>query len=321
MTKQANPFDEKKENRLWVAWTDQQNYKKLSEGFTSFPLEDWDKEFFIPEIWNRLRYVESILFEFQKMCADKNLALDLDARLKPILIPEKFNLSLSEPQIGIQYLDTVKTMIQEHYLDPLSKFFASYEKFYQNPQLDIMWKFLNEARFLFDVISQTKADPFTYHFKAFPSVKNLRTGDVVADEPMEVSIVLKPFEVKMNELANVCKKTSESIEIWANKRREAKKELMNFAASQTQVEVAYHQKISNKYAFLFQLLTIVFAIVFILVGDRINAYSDKSLEKELAAKGNMLFGAESQLDQAKREIKQLNEAIDSLTAKKLKIKK
>lgn len=272
MTEKTNPFDKKLNERLWNTWKDQQSYIKLSRGFSSFELEDWDKEFFIPEIWDRMKYIQKIFLSFEEMCDQANLAIDLDARLKTILLPAIFNVNLPEPAVGQQYLDAVKVMIHSQYLDPIGRFLTKYETFKNTPSLDLIWKFLNEARFIFDVIVQTKNDPFTYHFKGFPSIKNLRTGEVIASEPQEIAITLKPFEVKINELVNVCQKSSDSIDLWVNKRRENKKELIQFAVNQSLVDSSYFQKQSNKWATFFQIGTILFTLAVIALGDRANLY-------------------------------------------------
>lgn len=38
-----NPFDQNTEKRLWERWKELQNYIKLSRGFSSTELNEWDK--------------------------------------------------------------------------------------------------------------------------------------------------------------------------------------------------------------------------------------------------------------------------------------
>lgn len=313
MNENKNPFDKKKQDRLWSTWEDQQNYKKLSQNFSTFELDEWDINFFIPEIWERLKYVDQILRDFKKMCLDQDLARDLDVRLRPILSPVRFNMSLPEPKVGEQYLSAVNEMIENQYLNLLKDFFERYHNFKAEPDITHVFNFLNESRFIFDMIVQTKNDPFTYHFKAFPSVKNIKTGEVIADDPIEISITLKPFEVKINELVNVCKRTYESIDLWVNKRRESKNELIKFALSQSQVDVAFYQKKSNKWATLFQICTILFAVAVIVLGDRTTLYfENQDLNKELSNSKITLSKKGDEIEKIKHEIDTKNEIILNL---------
>ncbi len=277
-----NPFDKKKQERLWEVWKDQESYKLLAKNFSSADLTSWDKEFFISEIWDRMKYIKSIIVHFQSLCDHPNLARDLDTRLRPILNPMNFNIAEAEPKVGEGYLSAVKKSLVDSYLTPIDLFLKTYGEFVADPKPKMMGPFLSEARFMFDSIVNTKDDPFKYHFIAMPSIKDLKTGEVLAGEPKEISIVLKPFEVKMNELANVCRKTIDSIELWVKQREESRQKLIDFTLNQSQVDAAYYQKQTAKWTTWFQIAVIFFAVALTIVADQYTNYSEKwSLEREL----------------------------------------
>lgn len=316
----SNPFDKKKDKRLWETWEEHTKYKELTKVYSAVELVEWDKKFLVPQLWGRMMYIEEVAEEFFRICDDPSFARALDAHLRPIVLPDSFDLDLPDPEVGKKYLEAVKTLVQSEFLDPLNKIKGKYSDFVKEPDVNTFIEFLNDCRFMFDIIVRNKTLPFTYHFQAFATVTNIETGEDLAHEPKEVSMILKPFEIRMNELVKICETSNQSIDLWIEKRSEERNNLINFATSQTKVEEAHHQKENSKWVTWFQIATIFFTISVVILGDRAILISDNTSLRQMNEQVSLRINSiQAENESLNKEIKELSNQKELLTIEKNKL--
>lgn len=254
-------------------------YKKAYNDFSFIDLEEYELGTLGPEVWQRLDYINQTFIELLELCQHPKVEIDLNERLKAVLPAYIFNLQTPEPQLAKDYLVQARKMISEQYLAPIKALKEKHKDVLRNNESRPFISFLNEARFLFDSIVQTTDKPFTMHYKAMPSVKNLKTMEVLAKEPDEFSFVLLPFVTRLNEIATVCGATSNSIDHWAKQRQSMKINFLSYVKDMANVESTKSQEKNSYYLNIFQVLVIVFTVCLIVITDRVNLYIEKkSLE-------------------------------------------
>lgn len=291
----------------------------------------FEKEILIPAVNGRLEYLVSIFVEFQQICKEKDVATHIDAPLRLIVNPNKLNVQLPEPKVGEQYLSIIHKMLQDEYIEPIRKLMAKYPTQDIAKDIESLTNYLNDVNNVLISIPATKDKLFQYSLRSFPNIKEISSGKIILGPPSEISLILMPFQTRLEELVNVAQTTIDSIKAWAEQMRDQKKkhveaiinlcqvkaaeeqanaskEDLRSAQEQTKaakesVEAAKQSVIVAKKNLWIQVAVIVFTIGTVIVSQRVNLLLERiELEKALGEKSSSLaISAEKVNEGLKRE--------------------
>lgn len=250
---------------------------QVSELIDSFKpqLTFFEKQILIPGMRGRLEYAITIFDEFKRICADRNVAIHIDAALRSIVDPEAIKLGVKEPEVGVQYLGAVARQCDEEYIKPLKEMLAKHPLQETSSDMDKATEFLNSAGTFFQTITGVKDKSFQYHLKTFLNIKQTATGAVVLSAPTELTLILMPFQTRMEELINVSTTAIESIRAWAEQITKQKAKHVEIISHLSEVKAAEEQARAAKYNMIFQVAVIIFTIILVIGAERAGIYLEK----------------------------------------------
>jgi hypothetical protein len=328
---------------------DLKTVQKLIEDFKP-KVGFFEKEILIPGIEGRLEYILEIFGEFQKICKERDVATHIDAPLRKTVNPELIKLGVPEPKVGEQYLSIIHKQIDDEYVFPIKKLLDKYKGQDKFLNIDKMVEYLNDVSNTLISIPATKSRLFRYSLRSFPNIKKLDTGEVIIGPPQELSLVMMPFETRIEELANVAQTTIDSIKEWANQIRDQKSKHVdsiahvaqvkaateNFRASQEAVNASKEAtkvaeknllaseesvKVAHK-NLIIQISVIVFTIVAIIISQRVNLLLELwELDKALELKNAQVLENENMNQKLTNEMALLKISVGELKEQKIELQK
>ncbi len=255
-----------------------EDLKHVSELIESFKpkITYFEREILIPSVIDRLKYVAQIFGEFKKLCADTTVATHIDAPLRTLVDPRVFKLGAPEPKVGAHYLSIISNQCEEEFIKPITELLAKHPLEKATGTIEGATNFLNDATNLCQSIVGCKDKLFLYSLRAFLNVKNLNTGEVLLGAPTELSLILMPFQTRLEELMNVASTTIQSVNKWAEQIGQQKTKQVELISHLTQVKAI-------QWNFWCQVAVIVLTIVLVWASQRANLYLEKrDLEETVA---------------------------------------
>lgn len=267
---------------------DLQSVRRLIESFQP-PITFFEREVLLPHVKGRLDYLKVIFEEFKKIASDKEVAVHIDAALRSVLDPRLFDLGVPEPKVGQQYLSKISEMIDDQFLQPLDALIATAG----SPQLleraSSLTEVLTDVYNFMQSIVGVQHILFQYSLKSFLNIKETATGKVLLPPPIELSLMLMPFQVRLSEMVNVAQSTMDSIKSWGDQLREQKKQHVEIIVQSAKVKSAEAQARSAKLTMWFQILVIAFTVILIVFTWRANLFLERfELSKALDGTRNEL---------------------------------
>lgn len=277
-------------------------FKKLLADFTP-AITTFERSLLIPEIVGRLSYIRSTSVELRAICAEPNLAQRIDADIRSLVIPERFNLTAPPPEVGQAYLNGLSHQLQEQYIDHIDKLLAAYPVAQITTDFDTLTEFINRSRGIFEAFVSLEKVLFQYSVRRFLSVVDTATGQTISTEPQSLSFILSPFQNHVQEIARVCEATRASIDEWATQIRNQKARHVDLLVSVSEVAAAKAQASAAKYSLVFQIAVIVFAVALLFVGNWTALFAEKSaLETELQSAKSAENIARLELERTRGEL-------------------
>lgn len=277
-------------------------FKKLLADFTP-AITTFERSLLIPEIIGRLSYIRSTSVELRAICVEPNLAQRIDADIRSLVIPERFNLTAPPPEVGQAYLNGLSRQLQEQYIDHIDKLLAAYPVVQITTDFDTLTDFINRSRSIFEAFVSLEKVLFQYSVRRFLSVVDTATGQTISTEPQSLSFILSPFQNHVQEIARVCEATRASIDEWATQIRNQKARHVDLLVSVSEVAAAKAQASAAKYSLVFQIAVIVFAVALLFVGNWTALFAEKSaLETELQSAKSAENIARLELERTRGEL-------------------
>lgn len=302
---------------------DLDSVKSLIDNFKP-RITTFERNILVPEVIDRLQYVVGIMRSIQEITDDPSVALQIDAPLRSLVDERLYELGAPEPRIGVQYLASMKRIIQQEYIDPIENFLAENPKESILQDFDSASSFLNNAVIFLRSITDTKDMLFWYSFKTFVNLRNSSTGAVVLGPPVELALILMPFEVRVKEMANVAETMIKSIQLWGEQIGEQKQKHVEIIANLCQIKSSESQERAARLNLYAQIAVIFLAVVLIVASYKANQYPEKvdleesltSVKEELKEKGMSLEAAERKAKDAALIIESLQLKLEAKSAKK-----
>lgn len=186
-------------------------------------IDVWERESLVPMLKDR---VGRMLELFQRL-----VGIAKEPGLAAVLTPTYATLLPGQPSLPTarKALDTflleLRQSIEESYIAPLGRLLEQYR---QVESLGQLRAFLNEVRFLCTAITGTEGRLFRYRIITHLQVTREDTGEVIKDEPKELSVILMPFKPAIDELRLIAQSTEDSIEHWRRQQEEMKKPFLEY---------------------------------------------------------------------------------------------
>ena len=302
---------------------DLESVKSLIDNFKP-RITTFERNILVPEVIDRLTYVVEIMRSLQEITDDPFVALQIDAPLRSLVDERLYELGAPEPRVGVQYLASMKRIIQQEYIDPIEAFLAENPKETILQDFDSTSVFLNIAVTYLRSIADTKDMLFVYSFKTFVNLRNSSTGSVVLGPPMELALILMPFDVRVKEMANVAETMIKSIQLWGEKIGEQKQKHVEIIANLCQIKSSESQERAARLNLYAQLAVIFLALVLIVGSYKANQYLEKadleeslhSVKSELKERNAILETAEKKAKESDMTIESLQQKLDAKNAKK-----
>lgn len=302
--------------------TDLTQVKDLIDSFQP-GVTDFERDVLTPAIIDRLGYIKSICQDFQKICADKMVATHIDAAVRNLADPRLYELGvMPEPKVGGHYLSMISQQLKNDYIDVIDGFLIKYKKEEIDHNFKKLSEFYNSASNLLQTFVGLENILFHYSLRTFPNIKHIKSGKVELGAPVELSLILMPFQTRMDELLNVSKTTIESIKSWAEQIKDQKKKHIEVIVSLSQVKAAEEQSRAAKYNLIFQVVVVVFTIALVILGYWVNLYLEKrDVEKALERADTKIetcvqesVGLKENANQIGEAQKELKKQVDEMTS-------
>ena len=280
-----------------LAQQDLDKVSSLIEGFKP-KLGYFEKQILVPGMIGRLEYVIEIFKFFQSVCQKTDAALNIDAPLRNLCDPRVFHLGAPEPKVGQQYLTIIERQCEDDFIKPARKILADFSVERATSSLEELVDFLNATSNFMQSIAGSKERLFLYSLRSFVSVKDTRSGNIEVGPPMELTLVLMPFQTRLDELGNVAAKTIESIEGWTNQLRNQKARHVDVIVNLSHTKAAEEQARSARFSIIFQVAVIVFTIILVYGAEKMNLFMEtRELEKSVTTlEGKLAISLKSEAD-------------------------
>lgn len=251
--------------------------KDVSELIESFRPKStfFENEILVPGMIGRLEYVIQIYEEFKKISVDKEVAAHIDGALRAVVDPKLITLGVPAPKVGEQYLGSITKICDNEYINPIRNLLSKFPPDQVKGNIDLTTNFLNNACTLFQSIIGTKEKMFQYNLRAFLSITHTATGEAVSSPPTELTLILMPFQTRLDELINVARTSIQSIEAWGKQISEQKTKHVEIISHLSEVKAAAQQAKAAKINVWFQIAVIFFAISLVWFSQRANIYLEK----------------------------------------------
>lgn len=226
-----------------------------------YQLTDYEKDTLLPILVDRLKGFKEI-FEEMKVIVNKSVD-------DPVLIASvEAVLNLNCHQTQGDFLPAVKVYcnevlyIIEHQF--LKTIFKIEQLAHESTDFRSFSKFIIHMNILCGMISQCKTKLFLLSLKPFAVLTNLSTKAIVTTEPVEYSMILRPFDILIENLNQIALGTEGTIQDWSNKQLEWKTQYLSFMSNES-------NKKNNSIILVINIITVILAIslscLFIFVND------------------------------------------------------
>ena len=240
-------------------------------------LTDYERDQFIPELKSRLRVLVQYFKDIITICENhKNSRLFVD-NLSSIINPHGLRSSgIDDQGLSERFFDEVKKQAQVENIDDINRILKEYENIEEVGQLGL---FLNEINLLCSSLIEVKNRLFLFKIESYPHILNQRTGETIANIPEQYYLTIEPFQIAIQNIASVCKATSESIHGWHKQTMNIKSQFFDL----------YNNKITlrnNRLILLIQIIIIFLAIAlssfFLSANDPFNLFKEnQELKREV----------------------------------------
>lgn len=258
---------------------------ELIEGFKP-RVTFYESNVLIPAVIDRLKYICTILKGFQELCRERDVAVQIDGALKSVLDPKLFELGVPEPKLGEQYLKSIDEICERDFIAPIEKLLEEYPPDKMKKEIEQAMNFLNAAVNCVQPFVGLKENLFYASFRTFLNIKERATGKVLLSPPVELSIILTPFQTRLDELENVVRTIIESVRNWSDQIAKQKTSHVETIVYLSQVKAAEEQARAARLSLYFQIAVIFFTISLVIGANRANLYIDKWDLENVATKLN-----------------------------------
>lgn len=283
---------------MWWDWNQLKKQHKFFNAGGVTEIGDFERDTLVPGVLGRLEHFKHLFQRIKQTCAETGVAHDLDTTLRNVLPSHFGGLKLPPPQAGQQYLNAISKMVDSDFIGPIDAILKDFPSEQAIKDVHGLIALLNRVKYLCSSVQQTKAVLFYYSFKAFPIVKHLESGEEVVGVPIDLKIILLPFQVVLDELISASSTLDASIDQWSSKRQDAKKEFIEFLTARSQIT-------ANNRMLLFQIAVIVFTVcvsgLFLVLND---PFSLNKQNNELKLKTASLEDERNNLDFELQKTKQ-----------------
>ena len=214
-------------------------------------LTDYERDQLIPELRLRLGALIQYFSDIIRICENqKNSRLFIE-NLSSIINPKGLPSSEVDAQcLSEKFFDGVKKQAQIENVDDINRILNEYENIKNVGKLGL---FLNEVNLLCSSLLEVKNRLFLFKIEAYPHILDQRTGQTITNIPHQFYLTTEPFQIAIQNIAFVCKATSETVHEWHRQTMNMKSQFLNL----------FNNKITlrnNRLILLIQILTIFLAI-------------------------------------------------------------
>lgn len=266
---------------------DLKDLKKLIKDFKP-EIGLFESRIFIPQVIGRLDYLLDIFSEFRVLTEDEQTAILIDGAVRSIVDPRRVDVRAPEPAVGRQYLEMIRTLIDDQFIEPIQDLKQRYPvDELINGDIDQLIAFLNEAKLIFESIFGVREKMFTMAFRPLINIRNTRTGEILYGPTDALSIILVPFETRLGELINVAQTTSESIRLWSEKLKDQHLKHVEMISDLAQITVAKEQTRATRLNIWVQVAVVVLAITLAILSQPLGTYMEKKILESALIKNQM----------------------------------
>lgn len=259
-----------------ISQNDLKSFKDLASEFKPDPTF-FERNILVPQIWGRLSYTREIFISFKAITEQKDIASLIDKAVSNLGFPIA-KTKQAEPEFGRYYLEHLRFNMIDSYINPIAELLNRYPiTRLKDGNIDLMISFFNEARVIFDSIVSVKESMFLFSFKGIVNIRSAKTGVLQSNPAEDFSVILAPFEIRMNELTNVASTASDSIKIWNESLKEQNKKHLEMISSMYQVKSSREQSSAAKWNIAFQVVVIIFALIGVILSQPVGTYVEKKM--------------------------------------------
>lgn len=235
-------------------------------------LSDYEKKFLVPEIKLRLRQLKEYFQAIVNLCeahkTDPLFAAQLEKIVNPADTPYRDQQGSNHAE---QFFSQTQKLAKEQHTDEIDKILLNYSDI---DDLKRLVAFLNEVNFLCSSLVEVNNRLFLFHLQTFPHVIDPVSGKVLSEEPRELHLTTKPFEITVNNIVSVSKATSDTIHTWHKEFMEGKRRFLEY----------YGHKISlrnNRVILFIQLFALLLGValsaLFLFANDPFNQFKKNQI--------------------------------------------
>jgi hypothetical protein len=194
-------------------------------------LTDFERDTLLPQLIGRLKTLQNMFSEMLTLMAsaekDPAFIQALQKVINPTSIPMKDGLVLPH----VMYCTQFKSQVERDFLSPISTL-LDFGK--QVSDFRTFAKFMNELAIVASSVTQNESQLFWLSLKPFAHVLNSTTKELVATtEPVEYSIILRPFDIWIKNLNQVASGTIGTIDSWAKEQSNWKTQYLAFRSNES----------------------------------------------------------------------------------------
>jgi len=153
--------------------------------------------------------------------------------------------------VRTDYLDGISRQVEDNFIGPIDAVLR------QAPQVHDVRALIKFANAVLPVCSSITAigpNLFAYSLSAQVLIRNTNTGEVVVGPPQELTAIMLPFKLILEQLVRVADAIDGSLKHWTGQLDAAKRPFLEYVTANTS-----HQ--ANRLTVLVQVLTITIAVV------------------------------------------------------------
>lgn len=216
-------------------------------------LTDYERGQLIPELKSRLGVLNQYFSDIIRICENQRDSRLFKENLNSIINPKGLSSSseVDAQCLSERFFDAVKNQAQIENIDDINRILKEYENIEDVRRLGL---FLNEVNLLCSSLLEVKNRLFLFKIEAYPHILDKRTGQTIADIPHQFYLTTEPFQISIQNIASVCKATSETVHEWHRQTMNMKSQFLNFLSNKTTLR-------NNRLILFIQILAIFLAIV------------------------------------------------------------
>ena len=235
--------------------------KNIFQKIDSVELTDFEKNYLIPGILDRLKFYQEQFEKIIPICDDPKNGGLMDDAVRKALSSTREEERLVPPELGQAYLRGVKKQVTDIYIADISAVLKQFPSPKTVDDGEKLYQLIQQAQRIAEMVVGCVGGLFRYRLRAFPVM--IVEGRETWQRPSpEILIISYPFELILGEIEKSATSLKESLTQWAKGRQEMRKEYITYVTAVEQTRLARQLN-------WFQILVIIFAIVLALGSTRI----------------------------------------------------